>query len=205
VRPTTLLIDLDGVLRVWPTEYSALERDHDLPSGAIGRAAFEPALLAHVVTGRITDSQWRAEVARRLRAAYPSSQAEEGVAAWSAPTGAVHREVLRMVVRARKHCKVGLVTNATDRLRQDIDALGLTDHLDFVVNSSEVGFAKPAPEIFKRALEMARAQPIEAVFIDDTASNVSAATALGIRAHHLTSVAGLDTFMQAVGLVTDAA
>ena len=110
-----------------------------------------------------------------------------------------------MVVLARKRCKVGLVANATDRLPQDLKALGLCEHLDFVINSSEVGFAKPSPEIFKRALAVAGVQPFEAVFIDDTTSNISAAAALGIQAHHFASVAGLTTFLRTVGLVTDAA
>lgn len=202
VQATTLLIDLDGVLRLWPRDYSALEQKHDLPIGSIGRTAFEPTLLESVITGRITDPQWRSEVARRLVASYPRSLAQEAVAAWSMPVGTVNRDVLHMVTLARKHCQVGLVTNATDRLPSDLQDLGLTQHLDFIVNSSEVGFAKPSPGIFRHALARSGAQPEEAAFVDDTASNASAATALGIRSHQFTSIAGLDAFMRSVGLPT---
>ncbi len=205
MQPSTLLIDLDGVLRLWPKEYSALEKAHALPPGSIGRTAFDPRLLEQVTTGRVTDQEWRHEVKRRLAASFPSSQAEAGVDAWSSPVGSVHQEVLCLVIRARVHCRIGLVTNATDRLPQDLDALGLAQHLDFVVNSSEVGFSKPSPEIFSRALTVAGAQPHETLFVDDTLSNVVAATALGIQAHHFTSVASLKTFMQSFGLVTNAA
>ncbi len=205
MRPSTLLIDLDGVLRLWPKEYSALEKAHDLPLESIGRTAFEPLLLEQVTTGRITDQEWRHEVKRRLAASYPSSQAEAGVEAWSSPVGSVHQEVLCLVIGARVHCRIGLVTNATDRLSQDLNALELAQHLDFVVNSSEVGFSKPNPEIFLRALTLAGAKPHEALFIDDTLSNVLAATELGIQAHHFTSLASLKTFMQSFGLVTNAA
>jgi putative hydrolase of the HAD superfamily len=204
VLPTTLLLDLDGVLRLWPKERSVLEQDHNLPVGSIWSTAFEPALLERVITGQIMDSEWRREVGNRLMAAYPSSRAEEAVTAWSLSSGKVHDEVLRLVNRAREHCRVGLVTNGTDRLLHDLEELGLTEHLDFVVNSSDVGFAKPDLRIFRRALAMAGAQPVEAVFIDDTPSNVSAAGVLGIRTHHFVSVAGLRTFLQSVGLVTNA-
>lgn len=190
------------MLRLWPGDYSALEEEHKLPIGSIGRTAFEPALLGQVVTGRITDHQWRNEVVRRLAAAYPRSLAEEAVAAWSRPVGTVNRAVLHMVTLARKHCTVGLVTNATDRLPHDLMDLDLTRHLDFIVNSSKVGIAKPSPGIFRHALARMGVQPDEAAFVDDTAANVSAASALGIRSCHFTSIAGLSTFMQSIALLS---
>jgi len=200
LRPKTLLIDLDGVLRLWPNDYSTLEEEHQLPAGSIGRAAFEPALLGQVVTGRITDHQWRNEVGRRLAASYPHSLAEQAVVAWSGPVGTVNRDVLHMVTLARRHCTVGLVTNATDRLPHDLKELDLTRHLDFIVNSSEIGIAKPSPGIFRHALARMGVPADEAAFVDDTAANVSAAGALGIRSCHFTSIAGLSTFMQSIGL-----
>lgn len=200
MRPKALLIDLDGVLRLWPGDYSALEEEHKLPVGSIGRTAFEPVILEQVVTGRITDRQWRNEVGRRLAASYSQSWAVEAVAAWSRPVGTVNRAVLHMVTLARNHCAVGLVTNATDRLSHDLRALDLAQHLDFVVNSSEVGIAKPNPGIFRLALARMGVQPDEAAFVDDTAANVSAASALGIRSCHFTSIAGLSTFMQSIEL-----
>ncbi len=193
---TTLLLDLDGVLRVWPKEYSGLEQAHDLPPGSIGKTAFDRELINQAVTGRISDPQWRLEVSRRLSMAYPSSRVEQAVAAWSKHVGSLHQDVLRLVVEARELCRVGLITNATSRLREDLEALGLAERLDFVVNSSEVGFAKPSPQIFARALAIAGATAPDTMFVDDTAANVSAAAALGMHAHHFTSVPGLRAFLQ---------
>lgn len=205
MRPTTLLTDLDGVLRLWPKDYTALEQAHAVPPCSIAKMAFDPELLEQVITGRITDAAWRSEVVDRLRAAHPSCRAEEVVVAWSAPVGEVHDEVLRLVTRARQHCQVGLVTNATDRLRSDLLRLRLAQHFDFVVNSSEVGVAKPKPELFTRALAIARAKPEDAVFVDDALANVRAARELGIRSHHFRTPAGLADFMRSVGLLMDAA
>jgi putative hydrolase of the HAD superfamily len=205
VPPTTLLLDLDGVLRLWPEDNSAIEAQHALPPGSLATVAFEANLLKQVITGTLTDDEWRAEVGRRLSEAFPDSEAHEAVAAWSTPAGSVCGNVLHLVAQARKVCKLGLVTNATDRLQRDLATLGLLEHLDFVVNSSEVGVAKPHPEVFRYALSLASAQPAQAAFVDDTPSNVAAASALGIRAHHFTSARGLRDFMHSLGLPTNAA
>jgi putative hydrolase of the HAD superfamily len=205
VPPTTLFLDLDGVLRLWPKDYSALEAEYSLPSGSLAAVAFESSLLQQVITGRISDVQWRTEVASRLSAAFPMSRTHEAVSAWSAPAGSVHQGVLRLVTQSRKVCRLGLITNATDRLPRDLTTLGLAADLDFVINSSDVGHAKPDPEIFRYALALASAQPAEAAFVDDTPSNVAAASALGIRAHHFTSVDSLREFVQSLGLPSDAA
>ncbi len=201
MRTTTLLIDLDGVIRLWSKDYSALEQAHDLLVGSILHVAFESVLLDRVVTGRITDFAWRHEISRRLAAANPSSRAQEAVLAWSASAGEVNHAVLSLTVRARKHCVVGLVTNATDRLATDLARLGVAEHFDFVVNSSEVGCAKPSPEIFKRALAIAAARPEEALFVDDTLGHVAAAESLGIRSHHFKTADGLENFMRPFGVV----
>ena len=205
MRPTTILTDLDGVLRLWPKDYCALENAHDLPAGSIGKTAFSPDLLEQVITGRITDRAWRNEVKNRLRAAHPSCRVEEAVLAWSEPVGEVHQDVLDLIIRCRKHCRIGLATNATDRLSDDLQHMGLAQHLDFVVNSSELGVAKPSPKFFARALALAGASTEELLFIDDTLANVRAAEQLGIRSHHFVGAAELSELMQSVGVGTNAA
>jgi putative hydrolase of the HAD superfamily len=205
VPHSTVLIDLDGVLRTWPMDYSALENTYGLPAGSIPRAAFEPALLQQVVTGRITDYDWRCEIANRLATACPTSRAKEAIATWSTPVGEVNREVLELIIQVRKSCRIGLITNATDRLGQDLEVLGLPQHLDFIINSSEVGFAKPSSEMFLHALAVADARPDETVFIDDTLCNIASASAMGFTVHHYTGVAGLDTFIRSIGLLAYAA
>ena len=54
-----------------------------------------------------------------------------------------------------------------------------------------VGAAKPAPEYFLGALEMAGVDADQALFVDDSAENISAAAALGLRTvHHPTDAGG---------------
>ena len=201
VTPRLLLTDLDGVVRQWPRGDSSLEESHGLPAGIIARTAFAPDLLHQAITGVIEDEAWREEVRRQLQALHPGAEAGAAVAAWSEPAGVVDAEVRDLLAQVRGRCRVGLITNATSRLTRDLARLELAGHFDFIINSSEVGHAKPSPVIFAHALEVAGVAPGEAAFIDDTLANVQAAAALGIHAHHFAGPAPLREWLGALGLV----
>ena len=63
----------------------------------------------------------------------------------------------------------------------DIDHVSLRQFFDAIVLSSEVGVAKPDPEILERALRSILVSSREAVFVGDTAeTDAAAARALGI-------------------------
>ena len=83
---SALVVDLDGVLRIWdPQIVASAERRAGLPPGALDRAAIaDPATLRTVVTGGISDAQWRAGIAARLVAVH-GEVAAGAVAAWSGP------------------------------------------------------------------------------------------------------------------------
>lgn len=202
---TTLLIDLDGVLRRWPTEYKALEAQSLLPEGAIMRAAFERNRLDRVVTGKISDAAWRREIAQELSQRYPGSSALAAIEKWSESTGEINSEVLDLTKKVRPRCQVVLITNGTDRLHDDLYKLGLSSSFDSIVNSSEVGFAKPSPEIFRHALALAGAEPQSTHFVDDSRSHVEGARILGINSHHYQTPTELADFLAQHGLWSDAA
>lgn len=201
MTPRLLLTDLDGVVRQWPRGDASPEESHGLPAGIIARTAFAPDLLHQAITGVISDEAWREEVRRQLQALHPGADAGAAVAAWSEPAGVVDAEVRDLLAQVRGRCRVGLTTNATSRLPRDLARLELAGHFDFIINSSEVGHAKPSPQIFAHALAVAGVAPGEAVFIDDTLANVQAAAAMGIHAHHFVGVAPLREWFGALGLV----
>jgi len=190
-----LLIDLDGVLRRWSSTGTEIERACGLPSGAIQTAAFEHSLLHAAVTGRISDEHWRERVVALLRRSYPQARAFEAVTAWSTPLGEVDVDVLRIVQRAAKRLRIVLVTNATTRLNRDLESLGLKDSLDVVVNSSEIGIAKPESGFYVAALRAANVGAAETLYADDSRANVDAATKLGIHSHHFNGHEALASFL----------
>lgn len=183
-----ILCDLDGVLRRWPP-LTELELAHGVPAGTLAATAFAPHRLSPAITGRCTDEEWRAAVVEDLRA--HTGSAEELVAAWSADAGAVDEEVAEVLAVARERGPVVLVTNATTRLDSDVDALGLDQHVDAIVNSARIGVAKPEAGIYLAAAVAAGVPPQRCLFVDDSTTNVAAARRLGMAAHHFTSAANL--------------
>jgi HAD superfamily hydrolase (TIGR01509 family) len=81
--------------------------------------------------------------------------------------------------------QTGLVANSWPDparvLRADAEALGFAAHLDAMVFSGEVGYRKPAPEIFHRACEELSVDPAQVVFVgDDLERDVHGASRVGM-------------------------
>lgn len=204
-RIRALLMDLDGVLRLWPRTDVDLEKSHGLPAGTLRAIAFEPALVLQAIEGRISDAAWRETVQSRLLEKYPGADAKAAVKAWSTPMGTISEPVLDLVQRVRRRVPVVLMTNATSRLDRDLEALGLLEQFDAVINSSVIGFAKPDAGIYAVALEAANVTATEALFVDDQVGNVEAAEKFGIHAHHFTTCESLSACLIASGLVDGSA
>jgi len=82
--------------------------------------------------------------------------------------------------------KTGLVANSWPDparvLRADAESLGLAAYLDAMVFSGEIGFRKPAPEIFLHACAELEVEPTSALFVgDDLARDVQAAAGVGMK------------------------
>ena len=63
--------------------------------------------------------------------------------------------------------------------------------------SAELGMLKPAAEIYQHVADELGITPAQMIFVDNKASNVDGATALGVTGHVFTSVAGLHAFLLA--------
>ena len=139
-----LLIDLDGVVRLWRADDDArAEQLAGLPAGAILEAAFADDLLPLVTTGHITDEAWRKHVGTNLAKSFPKAKVTQAVEVWSESPGEVDSDVLSLIRACRHTTRIVLVTNATSRLPKDLERLGLLGEFDHIVNSSEVGCFKP--------------------------------------------------------------
>lgn len=195
-----LLVDFDGVLRRWPASDEAIERAHGLPVGSIRTAAFDRPLLADLVEGRLSDEDWRTHTAARLRRRYPQADVAGAIAQWSSGLGEIDTELLQVVRDCTPSHRLVLVSNGSTRLRSDLDRLGLRDTFHAVVNSSEIGVAKPAAAFFDTALRRAGSTPALALFIDDSPEHVAAARTLGLRAHCYAGVPGVREFLRECGV-----
>lgn len=196
---TAILIDFDGVLRHWPATDLAIERAHGLPPGSIRHAAFDRRVLAALVEGRLSDTQWRTETARRLREQHAGAAVDAAVAAWSAGIGEIDHALLALLQSCRPAPRLVLVSNGSTRLSQDLAAHGITALFHAIVNSSELGLAKPAARFFEAALARAGVTAQQAVFIDDSPEHVTAALHLGIRSHVYRGRPGAREFLHKCG------
>lgn len=73
-------------------------------------------------------------------------------------------------------------------------------YFDHWVLSYEVGFRKPDPEIYRKALALAEAPAEKCFFIDDMKENVEAACGLGIKGHHFREVPVLKEALNSYGI-----
>jgi putative hydrolase of the HAD superfamily len=78
--------------------------------------------------------------------------------------------------------KIAIVSNCTENTRAMLVATGVDKLADELVLSCEVRSAKPAPEIFRYALDRLGVGPEAALFVDDQARFCAGSVAVGIRA-----------------------
>lgn len=78
---------------------------------------------------------------------------------------------------------LGMLTNAPSRysLDQRFNPGELDELFDVIVVSGEVGWDKPAPEIYTMTAEKLGVLPEEVLFIDDVPSFTEAAAAIGMK------------------------
>jgi putative hydrolase of the HAD superfamily len=184
-RPSTLLIDFDGVLRHYdPAVNAVAEQRYGLSPGDVRSVALEWTRVEPVITGRVSHADWLLGVADALadRVGGPA-MARNLMVEYDAYHGAIVPEVLTFVRSARQAgVRVVLATNATDVLDLDLDVFGVTGDFDAVANSSVIGAYKPQKEYFLAACSMVDTPPEQCLLIDDTDRNVRGARAAGLSA-----------------------
>lgn len=192
---TTVLLDLDGVVRFFDAEAQAeIERLHRLEPGAVGAVAAEPALLGPLVVGEISRAQWIGEVGRRLGDPLAAE-------AWADVATTVDDELLAELDHLRATgVTVAILTNGTDTVADEVAALGLPDRFDAIFNSADLGVAKPDPKVFERVCEALSVQPAAVFFTDDSPGKLTGARALGMRAEPYTGLTAFREHLQALGL-----
>lgn len=91
-------------------------------------------------------------------------------------------EDVRDIVKAmaKQGYPVALLSNTIDPHLSFMRTTHLFDLFDVLIFSNEVGYEKPAPEIYQAALEKLHVKAEETLFVDDLLENVEGANAVGI-------------------------
>jgi putative hydrolase of the HAD superfamily len=99
------------------------------------------------------------------------------------------KEMRELISNLHKHFRLAILSNATDRLGAMLsDQLGVSESFELIVNSSEIGVAKPDESAYSIALELLVASPGQVLFIDDQLRNTRAAEKLAIKSLVFTQV-----------------
>jgi len=177
----TIFIDFDGVIRLWSGgEIKASEYAVGVEEGTLLSTAFSPMFLVPAITGDITHEEWVANVGSELAEKYNDRTSHHLLSGWSNASWEINSALLTKLREIAPQCKLVLVTNATTKLSSDLAESGVARELDFVVNSAEVGAAKPSLEFYHSALSIADTTASKSLFIDDSLSHVEAAESIGI-------------------------
>jgi putative hydrolase of the HAD superfamily len=202
-RAEALLLDFDGVVRrLNPNVQAEVEGRYGLPAGTVRETALEWTRMIPAVTGQVSRAEWLDGVAQTLAERVGGvERARELIAEWDAYRGEVIPEVLGFAREVRAAgVTVGLASNATNDLPDDLATLGLTDDFDVIVNSSQIGLHKPSKEFFIAACQAVKAIPQQVMFIDDQDRNVRGARVAGLSAYRYEPPDDLSYVRKALGI-----
>ncbi|MFI2415096.1 HAD-IA family hydrolase [Streptomyces sp. NPDC018947] len=195
-----LLVDVDGVLRLWPRRSSitaALECG--LPEQAVRSVAYDGGFdLAH--HGVWSHEQWVEQVTTRLSEEFGAA-GKRAAELWAADRGDADPAMADLLRRARA---AGLITcaltNNTTVVAADLELHGLADVFDHVANSAEIRVTKPAPGAYEAALALMDLPAGQVAFTDDSRTNITAALHVGLHAHHYTGAEEFERFLTGLGV-----
>jgi putative hydrolase of the HAD superfamily len=110
--------------------------------------------------------------------------------------------VIRLIEELKSHVKLGMISNTNAiHSKHLIERYELFSHFHKVWFSNDVGLRKPDPAIYRLALDHFKAQPNEAVFIDDLEPNIEGARRMGIHGIHYRGYENLVAELETLGVI----
>jgi putative hydrolase of the HAD superfamily len=189
VKLKALLLDLGNVLVFHDNEllFETMAAAFGITRETM-RARVDAKMWERVNRGTLAGDALRLELSSRL-GAQPSPDTFYSV--WNCHFR-VYQPMVERVAQLRSRFEVVVVSNTHDlhlkHLRQLVPMLNELR----LVASCETGLIKPEPEIYRRALALARCEPGEAAFFDDVERYVTAARELGCEGRVFTTVEQFD-------------
>jgi putative hydrolase of the HAD superfamily len=178
-----VIFDIGGVLvrtenleprRKW-------ERRFGLPDWGLAKIVFDSPAALEATLGRASEAApW--EHATRVLNLSPRELAELRADFWAGD--AYDDELIGYIRSLRPRYQTGIISNAWPGVREAHQHKLNGDTFDMILYSAEEGLAKPAPQIYERALARLGVTAPEAVFVDDVLENVTVARALGMAGVH---------------------
>ena len=195
-----LLLDVGGVIvpEPDPERLTAIGRQLDLPEGALRALLYEGDAWMGISTGGLgEDEYWRLVAGRIGRP--PLTLHTLLAPIWR--SGTADPAMVDLMRAARSPVRVAILSNDTLGLEARLQAMGVADLADPIINSARLGLRKPDPRIYHRALSILGVPATAVLFVDDKPRNTLVARDLGIECVDFTSAADLSTALRRYGLL----
>lgn len=175
-----IFFDFGGV--ILRTEYQSprqqLAERFNMEYEDIDKAVFGSPSAQRASVGEITEEAHWKEIGRRFKLSDADLKAfEESFFGGDV----IDRDFIEYIDSLRPKYHVGLISNAWSGLREYITREKIIQVFDSVTISAEVGVAKPDAKIYQIALDHAKVQANEAVFVDDFQVNIEACESIGMK------------------------
>ncbi len=141
-------------------------------------------------TGKMTIQQFFSRLKGKIGLKMNFEQFED---AWCSMFS-INEDVVRFANELSNSYKIFLLSNTNEtHINHLYKEFPVFDFISGTALSHELGYLKPAPEFFNKALEKLNIKAEESIFIDDSEVNVKAASEAGITAFQFTSLEKLKT------------
>jgi putative hydrolase of the HAD superfamily len=193
--PSLLLFDLGGVL----LENVGWECFNALLSAPMALEAMKTRWLASPAvrafeSGSCSAEKFAAQVVEEYGLAISAQEFLEAFATW--PQG-LYPGAAELLAQLRSRFRVACLSNSNaihwDRFG------GFSDHFHVPLSSHLLGTVKPDAACFARALQECGVEATDAVFFDDSLTNVDAAREFGLRAFHVNGLAEVRQTLESQG------
>jgi glucose-1-phosphatase len=100
----------------------------------------------------------------------------------------LNKKMQELLKKIKSKCKIVMISNINETHYEFLkDRMPIFKEFDNLILSYEVGFRKPAPEIYYAALKSVGVKPAGVFYVDDRADLIEAGRNLGIKGIALTS------------------
>jgi glucose-1-phosphatase len=175
-----VFFDFGGV--IMRTEYQSprqkLAERFNMDYDEIDRAVFGSESARRASLGEITeDAHWDAVLKRFKQPASEMQAFRDNFFGGDV----IDHKLVEYIQSLRGKYHTGIISNAWSGLREFLTGKNLIDLFDTVIISAEIGTVKPSARIYEVALEQAKVNAKEAVFVDDMPVNVEACEKVGMK------------------------
>lgn len=181
MKISAVLFDIGGVLielNGLPSIAKLLDSDQSLED-IYKYWMSAPSVIGHE-TGQLNTDEFAQAVVKDLKLSITPDAFMENFATWIVGTFPDSVDVINAIP---SHIKVAALSNTSDAHWKEVEATGLTDVIEHLFLSHQIGHLKPSAPAFQAAVDGLGLPPSEIVFFDDVIENVDAANAFGLLAH----------------------